>query len=117
LRVGCAHCDAGARGHEGAARRHAARPAGTAEAPGPAPSADVPLGNPTFVPPVGTPTPDADAPPRIPLADARKLYDAGQALFVDVRSASTYADNHIRGPSISPSRRSTRTSRPIRRIG
>jgi hypothetical protein len=40
----------------------------------------------------GIPYPNA---PRMDLADAKARYDAGQALFVDVRDADSYAVAHI----------------------
>ena len=38
-----------------------------------------------------------DDAPRISLADAKKDYDAGTALFVDVRAESSYKEEHIKG--------------------
>ena len=35
--------------------------------------------------------------PRVSLADARAAYDAGQAVFIDVRDANAYAAAHIPG--------------------
>jgi hypothetical protein len=35
--------------------------------------------------------------PRITLADARAAHDAGQALFLDVRDALSFAESHISG--------------------
>ncbi len=35
--------------------------------------------------------------PRVSLADAKAAFDAGNAVFVDVRSASDYASEHISG--------------------
>ena len=35
--------------------------------------------------------------PRVALADAKAAYDSGSAVFVDVRSASDYASEHIKG--------------------
>lgn len=40
----------------------------------------------------GIPYPDVE---RIPVAEARARYDAGQALFIDVRDAEAYAAAHI----------------------
>ncbi len=42
------------------------------------------------------PAPVDDA-PRITLADAKKEYDAGTAVIVDVRPESAYKDEHIKG--------------------
>lgn len=41
----------------------------------------------------GVPYPEV---PRIPLAEAKARYDAGTALFVDVRSQGEYETAHIR---------------------
>jgi hypothetical protein len=52
---------------------------------------------PTFPP---APTPDAsDTPPRMPLADFKKLYDDldHRPLIIDVRAAETYDAGHIAG--------------------
>lgn len=35
--------------------------------------------------------------PRISVEDSKKAYDDGSALFLDVRSADSYAENHIPG--------------------
>jgi hypothetical protein len=35
--------------------------------------------------------------PRINIADARKAFDAGSALFVDARSLDVYKEEHIKG--------------------
>lgn len=35
--------------------------------------------------------------PRISLADAKKAFDAGEAVFVDTRSAVNYKTEHIKG--------------------
>ena len=35
--------------------------------------------------------------PRVSLADAKAAFDSGSAVFVDVRSAASYADSHIPG--------------------
>jgi hypothetical protein len=35
--------------------------------------------------------------PRINIADARKAFDAGTALFVDARSLDVYREEHIKG--------------------
>jgi hypothetical protein len=39
---------------------------------------------------------DDDA-PRITLADAKKDFDAGTAIFIDSRGADSYKDEHIKG--------------------
>lgn len=39
----------------------------------------------------------ADAAPRITLADAKKDFDAGNAIFVDTRAEFTYKQDHIKG--------------------
>lgn len=39
----------------------------------------------------------ADDAPRITLADAKKDYDAGTAVIVDVRTESAYKEEHIKG--------------------
>ena len=39
---------------------------------------------------------DDDA-PRITLADAKKDFDAGDAIFIDSRGADSYKDEHIKG--------------------
>jgi hypothetical protein len=39
----------------------------------------------------------ADDAPRISLADAKKEFDAGSAVFVDTRAAATYKSEHIKG--------------------
>lgn len=38
-----------------------------------------------------------DNAPRVELADAKKLFDDGEAFFIDTRSASSYATEHIKG--------------------
>lgn len=40
---------------------------------------------------------DIDAAPRISLADAKARFDAGSALFLDVRSQEAYESAHIQG--------------------
>lgn len=40
------------------------------------------------------PTDDA---PRIALADAKKDFDAGTAVFIDVRAEAAYKDEHVKG--------------------
>ncbi|NOT47935.1 MAG: rhodanese-like domain-containing protein [Acidobacteria bacterium] len=42
-------------------------------------------------------TPNVPDGARISLADAKKAYDDGNAVFVDVRSAETFAKEHVRG--------------------
>ena len=45
-----------------------------------------------------TPTPATSAQvERVSLADAKKAYDAGSAIFVDVRDGISYEDSHIPG--------------------
>lgn len=48
-----------------------------------------------------TPTPPAAAPqddaPRISLADAKKHFDAGTAVFFDARTEETYKEGHVKG--------------------
>lgn len=44
-----------------------------------------------------TPAQDKDDAPRITLADAKKDYDAGTAVIVDVRDPNTYNQEHIKG--------------------
>ncbi len=39
----------------------------------------------------------ADEAPRISLADAKKDFDAGNAVFVDTRAESAYKNEHIKG--------------------
>lgn len=39
----------------------------------------------------------ADDAPRIELADAKKDFDAGNAIFVDTRAEFTYKQDHIKG--------------------
>ena len=39
----------------------------------------------------------ADDAPRITIADAKKDYDAGTAVIVDVRAESAYKEEHIKG--------------------
>ena len=39
----------------------------------------------------------ADDAPRITLADAKKDFDAGTAVFVDTRAEATYKQEHIKG--------------------
>jgi hypothetical protein len=39
----------------------------------------------------------SDDAPRITLADAKKEYDAGTAVFVDTRPAETYKQEHVKG--------------------
>jgi 3-mercaptopyruvate sulfurtransferase SseA len=46
--------------------------------------------------PDATKTPVDDA-PRITIADAKKDYDAGTAVIVDVRAESAYKEEHIKG--------------------
>jgi rhodanese-related sulfurtransferase len=41
--------------------------------------------------------PDLDQPIEVKLANAKKFFDAGAALFVDAREASEYAEGHIAG--------------------
>ena len=70
----------------------------------PAPTAPAPT-EPATVPeteeqsPTPTPAPAANeaAVPRIAVADARALYDSGEAVFVDVRDLASYGISHITG--------------------
>jgi 3-mercaptopyruvate sulfurtransferase SseA len=39
----------------------------------------------------------ADDAPRITLADAKKDFDAGTAVFVDTRAEATYRQEHVKG--------------------
>lgn len=39
----------------------------------------------------------ADDAPRIALADAKKDFDAGNAVFIDTRAEATYKQEHIKG--------------------
>ena len=39
----------------------------------------------------------ADAAPRITLADAKKDFDAGNVVFVDTRAEATYKQEHVKG--------------------
>lgn len=43
------------------------------------------------------PMPPADDAPRISLADAKKDFDAGTAIFVDTRAEVQYKNEHIKG--------------------
>ena len=49
--------------------------------------------------PTPTPAPAASeaAVPRIPVAEARALFDSGEAVFVDVRDMASYGVSHIQG--------------------
>jgi len=49
--------------------------------------------------PAGAPNEPDDAhdAPRISLADAKKLYDAGDVVIVDVRDVNAYKNEHIKG--------------------
>ncbi|PYS97985.1 MAG: hypothetical protein DMF63_18200 [Acidobacteria bacterium] len=69
-----------------AACTDAAKPPILAENPGPT----------TTVVKDGTQDESHDA-PRISLADAKKAYDAGNVVFVDVRDAMAYKQEHIKG--------------------
>ena len=40
---------------------------------------------------------EVDNAPRISLADAKKDYDAGSAVVVDVRDPNSYAQEHVKG--------------------
>ena len=53
-------------------------------------------------PPAATPAPTDDA-PRITLADAKKAFDADEAIFVDTRAEVAYKDEHIKGAVNIPS--------------
>jgi hypothetical protein len=52
-----------------------------------------PLGEGTYT---ATPRPD-DGAPRISLAEAKKDFDAGTAVFIDTHSADRFAQQHIPG--------------------
>ena len=60
-----------------------------------------PAGEPATQEPSPTPTPapaaNEAAVPRIPVAEARALYDSGEAVFVDVRDMASYGVSHIKG--------------------
>jgi hypothetical protein len=48
--------------------------------------------------PVETPTPDSvEQVKRVSLEDAKAAYDAGTAVFLDVRDSSSYNESHIPG--------------------
>jgi rhodanese-related sulfurtransferase len=61
-----------------------------------------------LAPPVSAPTPTQPAAvaqediPRATLSEAKAAYDAGSALFVDVRDAESYAASHIAGAASFP---------------
>ncbi len=57
------------------------------------PAVNSPAAAPAFSPPAVEP----DNAERISLADAKKDFDAGNAVFVDVRSAEVYKIEHIKG--------------------
>ncbi len=44
-----------------------------------------------------TPETKTEEPPRISLADAKKDFDAGKAIFVDTRAAESFKLEHIKG--------------------
>lgn len=52
---------------------------------------------------VEAPSPTPDDAPRISLADAKKDYDAGKVVIVDVRNETDYAAEHIKGALNIPS--------------
>ena len=52
--------------------------------------------NTSATPPPSSQDPAANA-PRISLADAKKDFDAGNAIFVDTRAEQTYKQEHIKG--------------------
>ena len=54
--------------------------------------------------PTPTPAPAANeaAVPRIPVTEARALYDSGEAVFVDVRDLASYGVSHITGARAIP---------------
>ena len=94
-----------------------AAPAATTAAPTPAPTMAPPAmpatpapttpapTEPVAVPeteeqsPTPTPVPAASEAevPRLPVAEARALYDSGEAVFVDVRDLASYGVSHIKG--------------------
>jgi hypothetical protein len=52
---------------------------------------------------VATPTPASVAQvQRVSLAEAKAAYDAGTAVFVDVRDSSSFATSHIQGALLIP---------------
>jgi len=54
-------------------------------------------------PPVGTPTPaSVGQVQRVSLEDAKTAFDAGSAVFLDVRDSRTYAASHIPGAVLIP---------------
>ena len=65
----------------------------SAAAPAPTASAATPA-SPTFSP---SPAAVQDNSERISLADAKKAFDAGTAVFIDVRSPEAYKIEHIKG--------------------
>lgn len=53
----------------------------------------------TSAPPAQGPYPEV---PRVRLADAQAALEAGEAVFLDVRSAAAYADGHLPGAILIP---------------
>ncbi|MGC8857236.1 MAG: rhodanese-like domain-containing protein, partial [Anaerolineae bacterium] len=51
---------------------------------------------PLFAPPLGAQIPESEI-PRLQLEEAKAAFEAGTAVFVDVRSATSYAAAHIPG--------------------
>jgi hypothetical protein len=56
-----------------------------------------PASTPVAAAPATDPHAEEDNAPRITLADAKKDYDAGKAVIVDVRDPNTYNQEHIKG--------------------
>ncbi|MBK7933488.1 MAG: rhodanese-like domain-containing protein [Acidobacteria bacterium] len=52
---------------------------------------------PSASPPAGPSQPQIDNAARISLADAKKAFDDGSAIFIDTRADSTYKLEHIKG--------------------
>jgi 3-mercaptopyruvate sulfurtransferase SseA len=53
--------------------------------------------------PMKTPTPDSVGQvERVSLAEAKKAFDAGTAVFVDVRDSTSYNNSHIPGALLIP---------------
>lgn len=61
------------------------------------PAASAPGTSPSAVPTLSPSPAVADNAERISLADAKKEFDAGNAVFIDVRGAEVYKIEHIKG--------------------
>ena len=84
-------------GREPAANTAGAAAVATEATPAPGTGAPAPATDEQSPTPTPAPAASEAEVPRVPVAEARALYDSGAAVFVDVRDLASYGSSHIAG--------------------